>query len=82
MAMTCNLHRHLVQCESTWISFFMIGPPQLSIRTSLEPFSDSRTHGYQGPTRSVRLPRTSTTGGGAISKSEDGLRAAVTGQEC
>jgi hypothetical protein len=46
-------------------------------------FSDSRTHGYQGPTRKVRLARvTPSGGGGAISKSEDGVRCAVTGKEC
>ncbi|KIY43394.1 hypothetical protein FISHEDRAFT_52780 [Fistulina hepatica ATCC 64428] len=45
-------------------------------------FSDARFHGaYQGPSRTVRLPR-ATSGGGALSKSEDGTRCAVTGKEC
>ncbi|KAJ7594255.1 hypothetical protein C8J56DRAFT_926294 [Mycena floridula] len=43
-------------------------------------FSDSRTH-FSGPSRAVQLSRVSSLGGGAVSKSEDGLRCAVTGQE-
>lgn len=45
-------------------------------------YSDSRTFGYQGPTRNVRLYRALPSGGGAISKCEDGLRCAITGKEC
>lgn len=59
--------------------------PPLDIQKSLPAaglYSDSRTHGYQGPTRNVRLPKVSSNGGGAISKSEDGVRCAVTGKEC
>ncbi|OBZ65249.1 WD repeat-containing protein 24 [Grifola frondosa] len=44
-------------------------------------YSDSRSHGYQGPTRHVRLPRATTSGGGAIAKSEDGVRCVVAGRE-
>ena len=59
--------------------------PQLSIQTYLnpfDPFSDSRKHGYQGTSRNVRLGRVIPPGGGAIAKSEDGIRCAVTGKEC
>ncbi|KAF5371397.1 hypothetical protein D9615_009674 [Tricholomella constricta] len=58
--------------------------PQLSIQASLNPsglYADSRSYGYQGPTRNVRLYRATPTGGGAISQSEDGVRCAVTGKE-
>ncbi|KAF9546510.1 WD40 repeat-like protein [Agrocybe pediades] len=58
--------------------------PQLNINTFLDPFevySDARTHGYQGETRKVRLARVTPPGGGAISKSEDGMRCVVTGKE-
>ncbi|VDB85195.1 unnamed protein product [Peniophora sp. CBMAI 1063] len=44
------------------------------------PYFDSREHGYQGPTRSVRLSRASTPGGGVIAKSEDGVRCVVAGK--
>ncbi|KAF8982530.1 hypothetical protein BDQ17DRAFT_1394052 [Cyathus striatus] len=50
--------------------------PPLKIHTLLDPFqpySDSRSHGYQGPTRNVR--------GGAVAKHEDGVRCAVAGKE-
>ncbi|TFK20632.1 WD40 repeat-like protein [Coprinopsis marcescibilis] len=53
-------------------------PPNLSLPI---PFSDSRNHGYQGPSRYVRLPRVAPTGGATISKSEDGTRCAVAGKE-
>lgn len=60
--------------------------PQLTIQTVLNPFeiyTDSRTHGYQGPSRNVRLSRvTAAGGGGAIAKSEDGTRCAVAGKDC
>ncbi|TFK81768.1 hypothetical protein K466DRAFT_501579 [Polyporus arcularius HHB13444] len=46
-----------------------------------EVFSDSREHGYRGPTRHVRLPRATTNGGGSIAKSEDGARCVVAGRE-
>jgi len=59
---------------------------QLNIDTLLYPFelyTDSRTHGYQGPSRYVRLSRVTSTGGGsAIAKSEDGRRCVVSGKEC
>jgi hypothetical protein len=58
---------------------------QLSIQTTLDGsnlYGDSRTYGYQGATRNVRLPRATPNGGGAIAKSPDGLRCAVTGKEC
>ena len=51
------------------------GPPQ-------DLFSDARTHGYQGPTRHVRLSRVTGGGNAAIAKSEDGVRCAVAGREC
>ncbi|KIJ61068.1 hypothetical protein HYDPIDRAFT_97184 [Hydnomerulius pinastri MD-312] len=44
-------------------------------------FSDSRNHGYQGPIRHVRLNRATTSGGGTIAKSEDGVRCVVAGRE-
>ncbi|KAK0469994.1 uncharacterized protein EV420DRAFT_1662756, partial [Desarmillaria tabescens] len=56
----------------------------LSIQTSLtlnDLFSDSRTHGYSGPSRNVRLHRACANGGSAICKSEDGSRCAVAGKE-
>lgn len=45
-------------------------------------YADSRKFGYRGPTRNVRLYRATPSGGGAISKSEDGVRCAVAGKEC
>lgn len=59
--------------------------PQLSIKTFGNPFelyTDSRSHGYAGSSRNVRLARVTPQGGGSISKSEDGTRCAVTGREC
>jgi hypothetical protein len=47
-----------------------------------ENYSDSRGHGPQGPTRNVRIPRTASSGGGAIAKSEDGSRCVVAGIDC
>ncbi|OCH91390.1 WD40 repeat-like protein [Obba rivulosa] len=44
-------------------------------------YSDSRTHGYQGPTRHVRFPRAMANGGGAMAKSDDGRRCVVAGKE-
>ncbi|KAJ3890938.1 hypothetical protein GG344DRAFT_48434 [Lentinula edodes] len=52
----------------------------LSNNTSADFFYDPRTHGYQGPPRTVRLQRVAN-GGGAISKSSDGTRCVVTGKE-
>ena len=45
-------------------------------------YSDSRTHGHQGPTKHARIPRAATFGGGSISKSPDGQRCVVVGKEC
>lgn len=59
--------------------------PQLSIQASLNLsglYADSRNHVYLGPTRNARLYRATPSGGGAISKSEDGVRCAITGKEC
>ncbi|KAI0372640.1 WD40 repeat-like protein [Pilatotrama ljubarskyi] len=56
------------------------GPPLLNL-TLPEVFSDSREHGYRGPTRHVRLPRATSHGGGSIAKSEDGTRCVVAGRE-
>lgn len=63
----------------------VVSAPQLSIQTFANPFdkfSDSREHGYQGPSRNVRLGRVTPPGGGSMAKSEDGIRCAVTGKEC
>ena len=45
-------------------------------------YTDARLHGYQGPTRTVRLPGVAASSGGAIAKSEDGERCVVAGKEC
>jgi hypothetical protein len=45
-------------------------------------YTDARLHGYQGSTRTVRLPGAAASGGGAIAKSEDGERCVVAGKEC
>ncbi|KAF9020966.1 hypothetical protein BDZ89DRAFT_1201771 [Hymenopellis radicata] len=58
--------------------------PQLSIQTALigqDIYSDSRTHGFVGPSRNVRLPRACVSGGGAICNNEDGTQCAVAGKE-
>ena len=47
-----------------------------------EVFSDSREHGYRGPTRHVRFARATTNGGGSMAKSDDGVRCVVAGREC
>lgn len=44
-------------------------------------YSDSRTHGHQGPTRHARLPRATSFGGGSIAKCPDGQRCVVAGKE-
>jgi hypothetical protein len=49
---------------------------------NFEAYSDARTHGYDGPSRTVRLARVTTSGGGAVARSEDGTRCAVAGKEC
>ncbi|KAM5544402.1 hypothetical protein V8D89_002062 [Ganoderma adspersum] len=46
-----------------------------------EVFSDSREHGYKGPTRHVRFARATTNGGGSMAKSDDGVRCVVAGRE-
>ncbi|KAH8107815.1 hypothetical protein BXZ70DRAFT_912770 [Cristinia sonorae] len=46
-----------------------------------DQYSDSRTHGYQGPNRHVRLTHASSFGGGSIAKSEDDTRCVVAGKE-
>ncbi|KAI0351880.1 hypothetical protein OH77DRAFT_1498292 [Trametes cingulata] len=56
------------------------GPPLLNL-TLPDVFSDSREHGYRGPTRHVRLARATSHGGGSIAKSEDGIRCVVAGRE-
>ncbi|PFH49423.1 hypothetical protein AMATHDRAFT_147687 [Amanita thiersii Skay4041] len=56
----------------------------LSLHSSSLPFelsSDSRTHGYQGPSRFVRISRVTQAGGGCIARSEDGARCVVAGKE-
>jgi hypothetical protein len=45
-------------------------------------YTDARLHGYQGATRTVRLPGAAASGGGTIAKSEDGERCVVAGKEC
>ncbi|KAI0044133.1 WD40 repeat-like protein [Auriscalpium vulgare] len=52
-----------------------------SAATGTDIYSDARSHGYQGPTRSVRLPRATSGSGGAIAKSEDGWRCVVAGKD-
>ncbi|KAI9433933.1 hypothetical protein H4582DRAFT_2112706 [Lactarius indigo] len=44
-------------------------------------YTDARLHGYQGLTRTVRLPRAAASSGGTIAKSEDGERCVVAGKE-
>ena len=48
----------------------------------VEIYSDSRFHGVQGPNRHVRISQATSQGGGAIAKSEDGLRCVVAGKDC
>ncbi|KZT22867.1 WD40 repeat-like protein [Neolentinus lepideus HHB14362 ss-1] len=55
--------------------------PGTSSSTVFDLYSDARDHGYKGPTRTVRLPRATSGGVGAIAKSEDGQRCAVAGQD-
>jgi hypothetical protein len=56
--------------------------PRIPVLPIPDFYSDSRTHGYRGPTRNVHLPRTTTNGGGLIAKSDDGVRCVVEGKEC
>jgi hypothetical protein len=59
-------------------------PPTLPLAalTIPEVFTDSRTHGYSGPLRTVHLTHMSSNGGGAIAKNDDGTRCVVAGKEC
>lgn len=80
-----HVQRHRRPVQRPYDSIFMNTAPQLSIQTFLNPFelySDSRKHGYQGSSRTVRLGRVTPPGGGYIAKSEDGSRVVVTGKEC
>ncbi|KAF8638431.1 hypothetical protein AX17_002213 [Amanita inopinata Kibby_2008] len=52
-----------------------------SVLRSIDFYSDSRSHGYQGPDRYVSIQRVTSTGGGCIAKSEDGTRCVVAGKE-
>ncbi|KAG8214830.1 hypothetical protein J3R82DRAFT_9979 [Butyriboletus roseoflavus] len=61
-------------------TFTPVAPPPLQPFVG-DLFSDSRFHGYQGPSRNVRIPRASTNGGGTVAKSEDGVRCVVAGRE-
>ncbi len=63
------------------LSLNNLGSPLFNL-TLPDVYSDSREHGYGGPTRHVRLPRTTSYGGGSIAKSEDGVRCVVAGREC
>ncbi len=56
--------------------------PESSSLTSRKVVSDSRFHGYNGPTRSVTLHNISSPGSGAISASQDGERCVVAGRDC
>lgn len=56
--------------------------PSVHISSVSDLYTDARLHGYQGQTRTVRLPGTAPSGGGAIAKSEDGMRCVVAGKEC
>lgn len=59
--------------------------PQLTLNAIIKPLdipSDTKILGSQDPSRCVRLSRVTPAGGGAIAKSEDGYRCAVTGKEC
>lgn len=56
---------------------------QINSVTSLaDLYTDARLHGFQGQTRTVRLPGAAASGGGTIAKSEDGERCVVAGKEC
>ena len=73
--------------ETGYASTTIMNPtiPGLSLQNILNPpeiFSDSRLHGYQGPSRFVRLGRVAPNGTAVIAKSEDGSRCAVAGKEC
>ncbi|KDQ51504.1 hypothetical protein JAAARDRAFT_184901 [Jaapia argillacea MUCL 33604] len=46
-----------------------------------EVYTDARLLGFQGPVRTVRFPRATSGGVGAIAKSEDGTRCVVAGKE-
>jgi WD repeat-containing protein 24 len=59
-------------------------PVSLSLNPSHIPdaYADARFLGYSGPSRSVRVSRVASSGGGAISKSDDGRRCVIAGKEC
>ncbi|KAF6744332.1 hypothetical protein DFP72DRAFT_1078873 [Ephemerocybe angulata] len=46
-----------------------------------DTYTDQRTHGYQGPSRYVRLPRVALSGSASMARSEDGTRCAVAGKK-
>ncbi|KAF6744343.1 hypothetical protein DFP72DRAFT_929836 [Ephemerocybe angulata] len=59
-------------------------PPNLNLTKLFSPpdaFTDQRTHGYQGPSRYVRLGRVAPSGTASMARSEDGTRCAVAGKE-
>ncbi|KAI9462992.1 hypothetical protein HD554DRAFT_2206502 [Boletus coccyginus] len=62
-------------------STFIAAAPRPLQSLPSDLFSDSRLHGYQGPTRNVRFPRATASGGGTVAKSEDGVRYVVAGRE-
>ncbi|KAG6830920.1 hypothetical protein H0H87_006753 [Tephrocybe sp. NHM501043] len=58
---------------------------QMHLQLPVDPrnvYIDSRSYNIHGPSKNVRLYRATPGGGGAISRSEDGVRCAVTGKEC
>lgn len=56
--------------------------PSPSYNSIVDAYSDQRTHGYQGPSRSVTLPSACSVGSSAVCKSQDGTRCVVAGREC
>ncbi|KAH6910780.1 hypothetical protein BKA70DRAFT_1271501 [Coprinopsis sp. MPI-PUGE-AT-0042] len=54
---------------------------QLNRSSTLPAYTDSRTHGYKGPSRYARAGRVAPPGGASMSKNEDGSRCAVAGRE-
>ncbi|EIN06922.1 hypothetical protein PUNSTDRAFT_136739 [Punctularia strigosozonata HHB-11173 SS5] len=56
--------------------------PTKDVDDIVEMYSDMREHGYKGPTRTVRLPRVSSVGGGSIARAQgDDGRCVVAGRE-
>lgn len=74
--------RHMQSTTQRRSSTFASASPPPFQSFSGELFSDSRFHGYQGPSRNVRLPRATTSAGGTVAKSDDGVRCVVAGREC